>query len=755
MNRGQSYKKRRIMSGENTIVVNDGKTVNIVSVSKSTTISAHISQSDTTRLSEEKINFSLDDLSSLPPLDSQYALSDIIGEGGQGVIHIASDKFLQRTVAVKSLKPEFLDDEQVIKNFVTEAKITSQLEHPAIIPLHAVNSGGDEKGLHIAMKVIRGRNLREILDETILKCKESGRTGNIPKMTSDFLKKLIEDFVKVCDAVAFAHNKGVMHRDLKPANIMIGEFHEVYVMDWGIAKLYDDNTEEKTENGTKEKPLIAGTPGFIAPEVVVGGTHTPASDQYALGIILFEIATMSPAISGNSIKEIFEKTRDGKLEPLRHRFSQCVISKDLKAIVRKATSDNPANRYATVSDLASDLRRFLADDELEARPDNFSRKISRWLVNHRNLAATLILSFLLICATIAIFALVKRNQAIRETKRRSLALAALQATVESRAHVIDKHYFHIAHLLDRFSWEARECLSRKDHFSPPLFIDYKRFNPGKANTHTSLKEAPAYGVPISLSHGSLKAPPDAKISEIQRKKYSRALSPLIPLAFRLLTFSDPANFPENKKEAETHARKVGYPVAWMYVGLENGLMFNYPGHARFPLSYDPRKRLWYKNATATKRMVWSAPYKDAFGRGLVVTASKAIRKENGYIYGVAGLDMTFDYITKVLMRTKKANKSWNIGRYLLDKNGKVLIYSSSKTLKSPSVDAEIKFPAFPYLKIYSYLGKNDSGQFEVDENDRTYLVVYAPVETMGWHFVEVVDLNGYLDSRRFLKKTSK
>ncbi|MCK5843062.1 MAG: protein kinase, partial [Victivallales bacterium] len=371
-------------------------------------------------------------------------------------------------------------------------------------------------------------------------------------------------------------------------NIMIGEFHEVYVMDWGIAELCDIADDTK---GTqkKEKPQIAGTPGFIAPEVVVGGAHSPASDQYALGIILFEIATMTPAILGESIQNIFEKTRDGMLQPLIHRFSKCAISPDLKAIVRKTTSEMPEHRYETVSDLASDLRCFLADDELEARPDNFPRSVSRWLSKHRNLAATLMLSFLLICSAIAIFGLVKRNQAIREMKRRSLALASLQASVESRAHVIDKHYFHIAHLLDRFSWEARECLSGENH-SPDrsLFLDYKRFKPGAANTHESSKPAEAYGVPISLSHGSVKVAPDSRMSKETIDNYSKTLSPLLPLSFRLLTYSDPEHFPKNNDEAKEHARENGYPIAWMYVGLSNGLMFNYPGHATFPSSYDPR-----------------------------------------------------------------------------------------------------------------------------------------------------------------------
>ncbi|MCK5844262.1 MAG: serine/threonine protein kinase, partial [Victivallales bacterium] len=423
------------MGAENTIMMSDGDTIKILSASQAPTILSSSNPSSTIQVTEEHIKFSVDELASLPSLETQYTVSDKIAEGGQGVIHKAKDKFLKREVVVKSLKSEFLDEPKVIETFVTEAKITSQLDHPAIIPLHTLNSSCDEKGLHIAMKMIRGRNLREIFDDTVLKCKECRRSGNFRELTSVFLKERLEDFVKVCDAVAFAHNKGVFHRDIKPSNIMIGEFHEVYVMDWGIACLKGGYVVKKAGAGDDGKPKISGTPGFIAPEVVVGGAHSAKSDQYALGIILFEIATMSPAIVGNDVREVFEKTRDDRLEPLAHRFPRCPISTELKAIIRKATATNPERRYENVAGLAADLRRFLAGDETEALPDNPPRRVARWLAKHRNLAATIMLSFLLCCAGIAIFALVKRNQAIRETKRRSLLLASLQSSVESRAHV--------------------------------------------------------------------------------------------------------------------------------------------------------------------------------------------------------------------------------------------------------------------------------------------------------------------------------
>ncbi|NOY74244.1 MAG: protein kinase [Kiritimatiellaeota bacterium] len=742
------------MSEGSTMRIDDGHTVKISSVSQAPTTANLSTSFETTIVTEKMLTFSPDELKTLLPLDSQYTISKKIAEGGQGIIQVARDNFLKRSVAVKSLKTELLENDQVVENFVTEAKITSQLEHPAIIPLHSINSSDGGDGLHIAMKMIRGKNLREILDDTVLKCKERRRTGNLRAMTHEFLKERLEDLVKVCDAVAFAHSKGVYHRDIKPSNIMIGEFHEVYVMDWGIASLSEDESG-KGGGGEDEKPQIDGTPGFIAPEVVVGGRHTASSDQYALGIILFEMATMAPAITGDNVKEIFEKTRDARLEPLIHRFPRCGISNDLKAIIRKATATNPDNRYAYVSDFATDIRRFLAGDELDARPDNPPRKISRWMSKHRGLAATMTLSFLLLCAGIAIFALVKRNQVIRETKKRSLALSSLQALVESRAHVIDKHYFHIVHFLDRFVWEAKGCLLEEPKTNrPPLFIDYKRFSADAGDASVSLETSKVYGLPISLSFGSVKAPPSLPSSEKATKYYSEILSPLVPLMFRLLVYSDPSDFPKNDTEARKHALSVGYPIAWIYLGLPNGLMFNFPGHSELPNSYDPRKRKWYKDALTSDKLVWSNPYKDAFGRGLVVSASKSVRGTKGEILGVAGIDTTFDYILTVLMNPGKQSASWSVARYILDSEGKVLISSSLKDAEKKDDSSSLEFPPFPYIKIYSLLERGNSGQFEIEEDGVQRLVVYAPVQTMGWHFVEIVDLSGYLADRA-KKQTSE
>jgi hypothetical protein len=132
---------------------------------------------------------------------------------------------------------------------------------------------------------------------------------------------------------------------------------------------------------------------------------------------------------------------------------------------------------------------------------------------------------------------------------------------------------------------------------------------------------------------------------------------------------------------------------------------------------------------------------------LVVTASKAVRREDGELLAVTGIDTTFDYITKALMNSDKNNASWNIARYILDADGKVLVSSLVNSASDDSGEPVLEFPPFPYIEMYQHLKLKDSGQFDVLENGRTLLVVYAPIETMGWRFVEVVDQTKYFAAK--------
>ncbi|MBR0459461.1 MAG: serine/threonine protein kinase [Victivallales bacterium] len=306
----------------------------------------------------------------LEHVDTKYARLEELASGGTATISIARDKNLSRLVAIKSLKQGVKNHEAQLRTFVEEAKVTAQLDHPGIIPIYGIsNDEGD--GIHLVMKLVNGKTLREYLRNISLNYRTHGMAAFDETM---MLQKRLEIFLRVCDTIAYAHSRNVIHRDLKPENIMIGKFMEVYVMDWGLAKvvLEDEQVYER----------LSGTPRYFAPEVLRHECLDKRSDIFTLGLILQEVVTLQYAVTGNDEKELMNHILNGELESIEHEFHR-KIDKYLQAIIEKATAYMPDDRYQTVNELAEDIRRYLAHRSISAKPDNLFRKCVRFLFGYR------------------------------------------------------------------------------------------------------------------------------------------------------------------------------------------------------------------------------------------------------------------------------------------------------------------------------------------------------------------------------------
>lgn len=330
-----------------------------------------------------------------------------LAEGGTGKLYTTVDQNLHRTVAYKTLHADLRDSEIETKRFLREARVTANIQHPGTLPLYEL--GRDREGqLFFTMKKVEGRDLRQILFDL---------RHEIPDVMDEFpLPRLLDILIQVCQTIAYAHDIGVIHRDLKPANIIIGKFGEVYVLDWGLAKILGSpslSSPELMEEDEKENADFSltpvgrhyGTPMYMSPEIARGDSDLDhRTDIFSLGIMLFEILTHRFLIEGEDFVEIKKKLLEKPFPLPREIAPEKSIPKDLQAICIKALKRNKVERYPSVTELLADLQRFRHDEEVSVYWYSGWEKLTRW--NHRH--AYSILSILSALAGAGIYALFQK-----------------------------------------------------------------------------------------------------------------------------------------------------------------------------------------------------------------------------------------------------------------------------------------------------------------------------------------------------------
>lgn len=296
-------------------------------------------------------------LTGTPPKapDPRYAFRRLLGKGGMGEVWLAHDVRVDREIAVKLMRGG-TDDPDLVARFVREARVQGRLEHPSVVPVHDLG-GVDGQAPFFAMKRLSGTTLADVIARRDV--------DKWPRRT------LLGRFVDICLAVEFAHQAGVVHRDLKPANLMLGDFGESYVLDWGLARLVGDSEgpvirqsdlRGDSEAGQTAAGAILGTPGYMAPEQLRGETVDQRTDVYALGCILFEILVGAPA---NPRATAIEST----LSALAHAPGEHArdVPPELDAACARATARDPASRIDSARVLANLVQDFLDGDRDLAR----------------------------------------------------------------------------------------------------------------------------------------------------------------------------------------------------------------------------------------------------------------------------------------------------------------------------------------------------------------------------------------------------
>jgi serine/threonine-protein kinase len=350
-----------------------------------------------------------------------------LGRGGMGVVYEAEQESLGRRVALKVLPAGTPAEGARVRRFLLEAEVNSHLEHPGIVPVHDLRRDDQGRPFYV-MRLVRGETLGSAIDRF-------HREAGGPESRPMELRHLLRRFIDACNAVAYAHDKGVLHRDIKPENILLGPFGETLVVDWGLAKAFgqddpqlapDDQTFRSMIEGDDTMPgQVMGTPRYMSPEQAAGRTGAvgPASDVYSLGASLYYLIVGRSAFVESDLSTLLNRVKRGQFPPpdqVRHG-----VPRSLEAICLKAMALRPRERYSTPLALAEDLERWLADEPITARAEPLLTRMGRWARRHRIWVATA--SVLLLTATIAstVGALLLDRERARTRRQRD------EATIQS------------------------------------------------------------------------------------------------------------------------------------------------------------------------------------------------------------------------------------------------------------------------------------------------------------------------------------
>lgn len=292
----------------------------------------------------------------IPDKIGKYKILDRIAIGGMGETFLAQDPLLQRKIVIKRARPDLIGHQIIKDRFNKEARITSSLFHPSIIPVYSVSKSGDH--LYYTMPFVEGKTLKQILRDSISEEKRGASSWSIGA--------LLRIFINVCHGLSYCHDKGILHRDLKPENILVGEHGQVYIVDWGLSTHIDDMEEgpipsilDFSVNKDLTRPgKVFGTLPYLPPERISGTKANISSEIYSLGVILYQLLTLRMPFHRRTIEEY-------KLSKKYHRPLDLLeaapfrnISQELNQIVKKCLDDNPHNRFTSVDQLLKALENY-------------------------------------------------------------------------------------------------------------------------------------------------------------------------------------------------------------------------------------------------------------------------------------------------------------------------------------------------------------------------------------------------------------
>jgi serine/threonine-protein kinase len=636
----------------------------------------------------------------------RYVVVGTAGQGGMGTVHVARDVDLLRNVALKELSQDGAHDRGARTRFVREVQVTAQLDHPHIVPVYSLEVAAGGRPAY-AMKLVEGQTFRQLVDDA-----RTRYAGGQPASDELSLAARLEHFLKVCDAVDYAHARGVVHRDLKPANLMLGRHNEVYVMDWGICRLLTHHEGLTAEaavapgaggdaNATALGTLI-GTPMYMSPEQAQGrhADLDARSDLCALGLILFELVTLQRPFSATKVDQVIQQASTGERSAIVHAWREAIPS-ELTAIIERATAFEPAKRYGSVGALAEDLRRFLRGDAVEARPDSAWEKLVRRLARRRQAVAVAVLVFAMVSVS-AVAGLLWRHERTLERLR-------------TRERYMQAFVNDVAQIGDRLQTEVLEVRGELGAMTASVAQSSLH---GRNGDRASLPPAdPSTRGQFVVLPG---ASPDDAALLIERLRHMSAVQR------RILTRVRRALGARDNRSATT-ADVTG--LHRLVVGLDAGVGYVFPAGALGAVG-DLRNEEWYR-ATKAGSDIEARTLGGPGDREHELSISRAVRNDDNAPIGAVSLVVSLDNVLTNLLadtRTSRVHGTW-----ILAQDGRVLAAHADSPEQAAALVRQL-----PLQELLRAVKRRDIGFIETTAFGAPQIVAFDRIHPLEWTLLQLV-----------------
>jgi eukaryotic-like serine/threonine-protein kinase len=656
-------------------------------------------------------------------LQERFTFGRLLGRGGMGEVQQAVDRGLRRSVAVKTLRQADVPSE-LRPRFLAEARITAQLEHPNILPLYSLERAADG-GMAFVMRLVEGGTLAEFMGK-VCKSHESGYVKPQHR-----LEARLEHFLKVCEAIDYAHSRGVVHRDIKPENIMIAAHGQVYVMDWGLALVMG---ERKGDAAPATAPVslevtgqtgrltsfgdVLGTPEYMAPEQARGEVEAlgPAADQYALGLVLFELIALRPARESLPGKGTVMAAMKGELTPLQHRYDE-PIPVALAKIVQRATAPQPEDRYPSLRRFADDLRRYRRGEAPEVAPDAWPAALWRRLNRRPAVAASLFLGLIalaLAAVTVGLYSTLDERQTAADEAR---VTARLTGAVVQRSNDFERRLDDVRLALEGFGRAAEQLLLHGQADPAPNWIAAGSIGEVPGTTRSD-----RYGERVNLEHGVYVLAPGTSRAEVEE-----SLARLAPLRATM-------------KGIYRRDGAARLPLLSVYAGFESGLLISYPGNDGYPPDFDPRRRPWYRSGKALLGHNWGRPYRDKSGGTLQLPATLALFDQTEALMGLVAIDVDLADLADKLRMPELPG--WQRS-YLVDDEARVIVDTSAPQGPAAADDDTLQLERFPAPEVVAAIGdRRPLGTVRRGDGR----LVFTRLDVIPWYVVVALDEQAFVAS---------